>query len=181
MNILGTLVRQLESINDFIGRAVSWLMLAVVLITFSVAIFRYGFSLGWIGLQESYLWLHGILFTSAMGYTLVHNNHVRVDIFYRTANERYKAWVDLVGTMIFLFPTLGIVWWACYPYVILSWQRLETSREAGGLPALYLLKSFLLVLVVVLLLQGIAVIFRCILVLRGATEYAEPFDDSQMV
>ena len=181
MGILETLVKQTESINDFIGRVVSWTILGVVLITFLVAILRYVFSMGWIQLQESYMWLHGILFTSAMGYAFLHDSHVRVDIFYRAASTRYKAWVNLVGTIIFLFPTLGMIWWTCYPYVIISWQRLETSMEAGGLPALYLLKSFLLVLVAVLLLQGIAVISRCILVLRGTTKYAEPFDSSQVV
>lgn len=181
MRGLGLLVRRLEWINDIFGRLVAWLIVAVVLICFFVAILRYGFSLGWIGLQESYVWLHAIVFMSAMGYTLLHDSHVRVDIFYRPAGVRYKAWVNLGGTLLLLFPTLGVIWWACYPYVVLSWQRLETSGSAGGLPGLYLLKSFLLVLVVVLAIQGLAVVIRSILVLRGARDYAKPFDESQVV
>ncbi len=181
MRVLGLLLRRLELINDIIGRTVSWLIVAVVLVSFSVATLRYGFSVGWVWLQESYVWLHAIVFMTAMGYTLLYDSHVRVDIFYRTASIRYKAWVDLGGTLFFLFPTLAIIWWTSYPYVALSWQRLESSREAGGMPALYLLKSFLLVLVIVLLIQGIAVVIRSILVLRGAQEYAKRFDESQVV
>lgn len=181
MQILGLLVRRLEQINDVIGRAVSWLIVGVVITTFSVAILRYGFDLGWIWMQESYVWLNGILFMSAMGYTLVHNSHVRVDIFYRYASSKYRAWVDLCGTLIFFFPTLITIWLTCYPYVLLSWQRLETSQEAGGLPALFLLKTFLLVLIIVLFIQGIALLLRSILILRGKAEYEEPFDRSQLV
>lgn len=181
MQALGLLLRRLEAINDTIGRLVSWLIIGVVVVSFSVAILRYGLSLGWIWLQESYVWLHAIVFMTAMGYTLLYDSHVRVDIFYRAASIRYKAWVDLGGTLFFLFPTLAIIWWTSYPYVALSWQRLESSREAGGMPALYLLKSFLLVLVIVLLFQGIAVVIRSILILRGAQEYAKRFDESQVI
>jgi len=171
----------IEGFNDFLGRGISWLMLGVVGVCFTVAILRYVFSLGWIWLQESYVWLNAIVFMVGMGYTLLYDSHVRVDIFYRSANLRYKAWVDLLGTLFFLFPFLGAVWWACYPYVAVSWERLETSREAGGLPALYLLKSFLLVFVVVLLIQGIAVVIRSILVLKGAHEYGKQFDENKIV
>lgn len=171
----------IEAFNDFLGGGVSWLMLGVVGVCFTVAILRYVFSLGWIWLQESYVWLHAIVFMVGMGYTLLYDSHVRVDIFYRSASLRYKAWVDLLGTLFFLFPFLGVVWWACYPYVAISWERLETSREAGGLPALYLLKSVLLVFVVVLLIQGIAVVIRSVLVLKGAHEYGKQFDENKIV
>lgn len=181
MSALASVLSRIEAFNNAVGRAVSWLMLGVVGVCFAVANLRYVFSLGWVWMQESYVWLHAIVFMVGMGYTLLYDSHVRVDIFYRTASVRYKAWVDLWGTLLFLFPTLAVVWWVAYPYVLISWQRLETSREAGGLPALFLLKSILLVFVVVLLIQGIAVLIRSLLVLAGAHEYGRQYDENKIV
>lgn len=181
MKALALLLAWLEAFNEMVGRAVAWLMLGVIAICFSVAILRYVMDVGWIWLQESYIWLNAVVFMGAMGYTLLYDSHARVDIFYRGASLRYRAWVDLLGTLLFLIPTLGVIWWASYPYVIVSWQRLETSREAGGLPAIYLLKSFLLVFVFVLLVQGIAIMIRNALVLLGAHEYARQYDENKIV
>ena len=82
MKVLAGLVRLVDNFNDTIGRGVAWLTLVMVLVTFSVVVFRYVFSLGWVWMQESYVWLHGIVFMLGAGYTLLHNGHVRVDIFY---------------------------------------------------------------------------------------------------
>ena len=70
------------------GRITSWLVLLMVLTTFAVATFRYGFSLGWVWLQELYVWMHGAIIMVGVGYTLLHDGHVRIDIFYRAASER---------------------------------------------------------------------------------------------
>src|SRR3546814_3609512 len=78
------------------------------------------------------------------GYTLLHNAHVRVDIFYRPSSVRYKAMVDLFGSLLLLLPVTLVVTYASYGFVLDSWMRLEQSREAGGLPALFLLKSAIL-------------------------------------
>ena len=69
----------------------------MVLTTFSVVVLRYVFSLGWVWMQESYVWLRGIVFMLGAVYTLLHDGHVRVDIFYRPASERHKSWVYLFG------------------------------------------------------------------------------------
>src|SRR3546814_9204082 len=113
----------------------------MVLITFAVVVLRYVYSIGWVWLQESYVWLHGIVFMVGAGYTLLHNAHVRVDIFYRPNSVRYKAMVDLFGSLLLLLPVILVVTYASYGFVLDSWMRLEQSREAGGLPALFLLKS----------------------------------------
>jgi len=159
------LVRGIDRLNEFVGRAMSWLVIAMVVTTFAVAVLRYGASLGWIWLQESYVWMHGLIIMVASGYALLHDSHVRVDIFYRPASVRFKAWVNLVGVVVFLLPTIAIVAWASWPYVWLSWQRLETSGEAGGMPALYLLKSALIAFCVLLALQGLSLAIRSVLVL----------------
>ena len=171
MKTLARWVRGVDRLNDVIGRGVSWLSLVVVLIVFAVVILRYGFSLGWIWLQELYLWLHAVLFMTAAGYTLRHDGHVRVDIFYRPAGERYKAFVDLFGALFLLLPLMGLLWWVCTPYVTASWSRWETSREIGGLGGFFVLKSVLLVFTALVSLQGMSMIGRSILVLRDTAEF----------
>ena len=172
MSILAAFVRTIDRINDVVGRATAWLTLAMVVITFVVVILRYVFSLGFVWMQESYVWLHGIVFMVGAGYTLLHGGHVRVDIIYREANSRYKAWVDLFGAMILLMPVIVMIWYVAWPYVVSSWSRFEESREAGGLPGLFLLKSVLLAFCVAVGLQGLSLAARSILVLSGRMEFA---------
>ena len=172
MDVLATLVRAIDRVSEAIGRAVSWLALAMVLIACFVVAGRYGFAWGRVWLQESYVWLHGILFMLAAGYTLRHDGHVRVDIFYRPASARYKAWVDLFGALFLLAPVAVLVLVVSWPYVLQSWLRLEASREAGGLPGLYLLKSVILVFCGLILAQGLALAGRSLLVLTGHPEFS---------
>src|SRR3546814_1882408 len=92
----------------------------MVWITFAVVVLRYVYSIGWVWLQESYVWLHGIVFMVGAGYTLLHNAHVRVDIFYRPSNVRYKAMVDLFGSLLLLLPVTLVVTYASYGFVLRS-------------------------------------------------------------
>ncbi|MEQ5774092.1 MULTISPECIES: TRAP transporter small permease subunit [unclassified Thalassospira] len=171
MLFLARFVRLIDSLNDAIGRGVAWLTIPLVLITFLVATLRYGFSVGWVSMQESYMWLYGIIFMVGAGYTLLHGGHVRVDVFYRPASARYKAWVDLIGTLFLLLPVLTLVFIYSYPYVMTSWKRLEGSQETGGLPGLFLFKSVILVFCILMGLQGLALAARSILVLTGHREF----------
>ena len=175
--MLKSAVRAIDALNEAAGRAVAWLVLLMVFTTFAVAVLRYGFSIGWVWLQESYVWMHGIIFMVAAGYTLLHDGHVRIDILYRAVSARTRAWINLLGVIFLLLPTLSVVWWAAYPYVLLSWERLETSREAGGLPGLFLWKTSMLVFVILLGLQGIALAIRSLMVLRGDADWDPNSDD----
>ncbi len=167
MSLLVRLADGLDWLNERIGRAVSWLVLAMALITFAVAILRYVFSIGFVWMQESYVWLHAIVFMAGAAYTLLHDAHVRVDVIYRPFGERYKAWVDLLGGLLLLLPMAVVAGWVSFPYVMSSWDKLEASREAGGLPALFLLKSFLLVFCVTVGLQGLSLAARSFVTLAG--------------
>lgn len=171
MNEIAKFVRRIDALNDGIGRFLSWATLAMVIITFVVVVLRYVFSIGWVWMQESYVWLHGIVFMGGAAYTLLFNGHVRVDIFYRGASSRFKAGVDLFGVCCLLLPVIFLVAWVSSGYILSSWAGLETSREAGGLPGLYLLKSMIWVFAALMTLQGIALGLRSLLVLRGY----EPF------
>ena len=177
MNKLVRLVRAIDRFNDFIGRGVSWLTLGMVMVTFSVVVFRYAFSLGWVWLQESYVWMHGLVFMLGAGYTLLHNAHVRVDIFYRPGSHRYKALVDLFGALLLLLPVMCLVFYMSYPYVLDSWSRFESSREAGGLEGLFLLKTVLLIFALLMTLQGLSMIGRSILVLTGDERFIPPTEE----
>ena len=143
----------------------------MVLVTFVVVVLRYVFAIGWVALQESYVWMHGIVFMVGAGYTLLHNGHVRVDIFYRPASMRFRAMVDLLGVVFLLMPMITLVFVFGYDYVASSWSLMEASREAGGLPGLYLLKSVILVFCVLTAIQGLSLAARSALVLLGHAEY----------
>lgn len=144
------------------GRAVAWLTLFMVLLTFAIVVLRYGFNLGWIWLQEGVTYLHATVFMVAAAWAFQTDDHVRVDIFYRGSSPRYKSMVNLAGTLLFLMPFslfLIIIGWN---YVAASWETMEASREAGGLPMVFLLKSLILVLPALLLLQSWSTARSCI-------------------
>ena len=154
-------------INDFIGQAIAWLTLAMVLVTVVVVIFRYAFSLGWIWLQESVTWMHALVFMLAAAYTLSRDEHVRVDIFYRDMSPKGKALVNIGGILLLLLPTTIFIFASSLEYVGRSWSIGETSREAGGLPALYLLKTVIPVTALLLSLQGLAQLIENLLILKS--------------
>jgi len=137
------------------GKAAAWLTVVMVLLTFTIVVLRYGFNMGWIWLQESLTYLHVLVFTLAAAWTLQLDGHVRVDIFYTSMNEQKRAWVDLLGSLLFLVPFCIFILIIAWPYVANSWKLLETSREAGGLPMLFLLKSLILIMPALLLAQAV--------------------------
>ncbi|MFO8025606.1 TRAP transporter small permease subunit [Thiohalophilus sp.] len=157
----------LEQLSEYSGRAIAWLTGAMVCITFLVVVLRYGFDLGWIGLQEVITYLHAMVFMLGAAYTLRHEGHVRVDIFYQRFGPRGKAWVNLLGTLLLLWPMCLFIAYISWDYVAVSWERLETSSESGGLPFVYLLKSLLLLMPLLLMLQGLAAALQSWQVLRG--------------
>lgn len=137
------------------GKAVSWLTLAMVLLTFVIVILRYGFNLGWIWLQESLTYLHVTVFCVVAAWTLQQDGHVRVDIFYSGMTEKRRALVDLLGSLLFLVPLCVFILVTSWPYVANSWKLLESSPQAGGLPLVFLLKTLMMVLPALLLVQAV--------------------------
>lgn len=168
----------LESISEWIGRAASWLSLLMVLVTFTVVVLRYAFDLGWIAMQESITYMHAVLFLTGAVYTLRHQGHVRVDIFYSRFSKRTQAWVDLLGTLFLLMPVCLFIFFVSWDYVVQSWLVYEGSREAGGLDGVFLLKSMILVMAGLLVLQGVAIILRCKLLLGGYIDQLYDCKDS---
>lgn len=149
------------------GRIFSWFTLGIVLVCFAVVVMRYVFSIGFVWMQDLYVWLNALMFTGIAGYTLLRNGHVRVDIFYRPASLRFKAWADLIGFFVFILPFTGVTVFWSWPFVERSWKFLETSPNVGGMPGFYVVKSFIIVFAVVVALQGLAMALRSVLVLAG--------------
>lgn len=159
------LAQRLEDLSEWTGRGIAWLTLLMVLITFLVVVLRYAFNTGWIAMQESVTYLHATVFMLGAAYTLKHNAHVRVDIFYHKFSPRQKALVDLAGSVLLLLPVCGFILWSSWGYVLDSWGILEGSPETSGLPLIYLLKTVLLLMPVLLILQNIAQILQCLQIL----------------
>lgn len=166
MQAIASIVRAISALNRLIGNVFAWLSLAMVVVCFTVVVQRYAFSTSHVWMQDLYVWLNGAMFTAVAGFTLLRNDHVRVDIFYRPAAVRTKAIVDLIGVVVFLLPFCWVVWRYGYPFVSRSWRFGEGSANIGGMPGLYILKTFILVFVVVVAIQGIAMALRSILVLN---------------
>jgi TRAP-type mannitol/chloroaromatic compound transport system permease small subunit len=159
-----------SALRNFIamcGKSVAWLTVVMVLLTFAVVVLRYGFNLGWIWLQESLTYLHVAVFTIVAAWALQQDGHVRVDVFYAKMPEQKRALVDPSGTLLFLVPFCIFMLVIAWPYVANSWKLLETSREAGGLPLVFLLKSLMMVMPALLLGQAFINITDNWRILRG--------------
>ena len=121
-----------------------------------VVFLRYLFGISFIWLQETYVWMHAYIFMAGAGFTYLNDAHVRIDIIYRSSSKVYKAIVDLVGNIFLLMPFLYIIWSYSFPFVYKSFQINEVSREAGGLPMLFLLKAAILIFAFLLFIQALS-------------------------
>lgn len=168
---MSALADKLTRFNAWIGRAVAWFTLIMVINTVAVIVARDLFSFGRIWMQEITTWLHASVFLLGIAYTLGRDEHVRVDIFYRKFGERGRAWVDLLGTLVLLLPVAGFILVESWDYVFGargSWAVMESSRQAGGLgyPAPPLLKTFMIAMPALLVLQGVAIMLRALVTIR---------------
>jgi TRAP-type mannitol/chloroaromatic compound transport system permease small subunit len=157
----------LRHFSELTGKAVGWVMLPMVIFQFVIVALRYIFDLGWIWMQEGVLWMHAAVFMLAAAYTLHHDEHVRVDIFYRKLGERGRAWVDILGTVMLQLPMMIFLIIVSWDYVVVSWDIREGSREAGGLPYPFVpvMKSLIPLTALLLLLQGVADLLGNLIVL----------------
>jgi len=159
---LGRFVKTVDLINRRVGRAVSWLVLGVVLLQFCVVVFRYLFGVNSAEVQEIITIMHGVVFMLAAAWVLQSDKHVRVDIFYHDAAPRNKMRVNIAGTLLFLLPTMVIILVYGFPYVAESWQVLEGSPEASGVRLRYLQKAAILVFALMMMMQGLSVLLHAL-------------------
>lgn len=166
MNALLALSRAIDSVNRRVGRAVTWLILLAVLISATNATVRKLFNVSsnaWLELQW---YLFGAVFMLASGYTLLKNEHVRVDVLASRFSRRTQLWIEIFGVLFFLLPACSLIMWLSWPYFMDSLVNNEQSSNAGGLirwPA----KLILPVGFALLVAAGVSHLIKCIGCLRG--------------
>jgi TRAP-type mannitol/chloroaromatic compound transport system permease small subunit len=171
--ILHRLLIAIEKMTTVIGHSAAWLLLMMVLLQSLVVVLRYGFEIGSIALQESVSYLHACCFMLGAAYTLKVDQHVRVDIIYRNLSFRKRAWVNLVGAVLFLIPLMLLIIWSSVGYVSQAWQVQETSAEPGGLAFVYLLKTLIPLFALTLLCQAAAEIIKSLLIILHSPDEAK--------
>lgn len=166
MKALLALARLIDALTERVGRAVAWLVLAATLISAGNALVRYlagESSNAWLEIQW---YLFGAMFLLAAGYTLKHNGHVRIDLFYNRLGPRGQAWIDLVGGLVFLLPMALLLAWLAWPMFAAAWSTHELSPDAGGLVR-WPVRLLLPLGFGLLALQGVAEIIKRLGVLSG--------------
>lgn len=172
MNALVVFVRLVDGLNRRIAGVIGLLTIATVTVCALVVVLRYAAGLGFIWMQELYVWLHAVVFMVGAAYTFQINGHVRVDLLYAKASPRTRAWIDLFGGAVFLLPWLIVLAYTSTPWVWASILTNESSSTTGGMYGVYVLKAVILVFCLLLGLQCLASMARSILVLRGREQYA---------
>ena len=170
------LITRIHGLGELTGRAIAWLTLFMVLVTFVVVVLRYLFAVGWIWMQESITWMHAAVFMLGAAYTLGRDEHVRVDIFYRKMSPRSQALVGIAGAVLFLIPVCLFIGLSSLEYVANSWSVKETSREAGGLPYPFvpILKSLIPLTALLVILQAAANLLGDVLIACDRRKPDEP-------
>ena len=162
MNLINLISKAIDHAIKVIGNAVSWLTLIMTVITFLIVILRYVFNIGSIWMQESLVWMHSAIFLLGAAYTLKLDEHVRVDIFYRSFSPKQKSWVNIIGAIFFALPVCIFLLIVTGDFVSSSWLVKEISRDAGGLlyPAIPLLKSMLLIMPLLIIFKIISILCK---------------------
>jgi TRAP-type mannitol/chloroaromatic compound transport system permease small subunit len=142
--------------SQILGGLTAWLSFLMATVTVIVVIMRYLLGEGSIALQESITYTHSALFMLGAAYALRRGAHVRVDVFYARLTPQAQAWIDCIGTIIFLFPMSIFICWISIDYVASSWQIKEGSPDPGGLPSVYLLKTLIPIMGACLIMEAIA-------------------------
>ena len=161
-------ISSINKINIYIGETISWLTLFMVLVTVLVVVLRYGFSIGFIWMQESVRFMYAGVFLLCAGYTLQKDKHVRVDVLYLNMSERKRAMVDLFGSLFLLLPVCWVIFYYSWSYVINSWVQMEGSIEERGLHLVFIMKTFIWLFSFLVSLQSIATIINSFHIIKSS-------------
>lgn len=164
--MLKFLCRCCDSLSAFFGKLASWLCVLLVLVTVTDVLLRYLFHSGSVAVQELEWHLFGLIFLFGLAKTYQDDEHVRVDIIYARLSTKSQAWINLIGTLIFLLPLSAIIIWSSLPFVEAAYRLAEQSADPGGLPYRFLIKASIPLGFVLLLLQAIASSLRSLQALR---------------
>jgi TRAP-type mannitol/chloroaromatic compound transport system permease small subunit len=166
VKLLLSFSRAIDALNTAIGRVVIWLVLVMVLVSAVNALMRYAFNMSSNAYLELQWYLFAAVFLLCAGYTLLNNEHIRIDVVSSRFSARTRAWIDIFGTLCFLLPVAGTIMWLSWPVFMNAWHSGEISSNAGGLirwPARLLIPVGLFLLV----LQGVSELIKRLAFLQG--------------
>jgi TRAP-type mannitol/chloroaromatic compound transport system permease small subunit len=175
MKLIGSIVRLIDGLNEWVGNCTSWLSTILVLVVCYDVFTRYFLRKSSVAVQELEWHIFAVLFLVAAAYTLKKDSHVRVDVFYTLLSPRGKAWINLFGSLVFLIPFAVLIIWTSKGFISMSWMIQETSPDPGGLPYRYALKAMIPFGFSLVLLQGISLALRsfCTVIGRPLPEPAK--------
>ena len=176
MKFLLKIAKGIDVLNEWVGRGVAWVTLGLVLVIFVDVVMRYLFRTSYVFTQELEWHLFAFIFLIGAGYTLLHDGHVRVDVLYQRLGTKGKAWINLVGVLLFLFPGCIMIIVTSFKFVYTSWAIMEGSPDPGGVPFRFIVKGTIPVGFGLLLLQGTSLGIHSLLQILGIekTEEVKP-------
>lgn len=155
-SVMQSIADNIHSFTYRLGKLVSWAAFFMVLLSCTVVVMRYLFNNSPILLQEAVMYLHGALFMLGASYAWQQDAHVRVDVFYRNWSPSQQLLLNRLGSLFLLLPTCSFLLWVSWDYAAMAWRIGEKSQEAGGLPFVYLQKSLIVAMPILMILQSIA-------------------------
>jgi len=173
MKFLLKIAKGIDVLNEWVGRGVAWVTLGLVLVIFVDVVMRYMFRTSYVFTQELEWHLFVFIFLIGAGYTLLHDGHVRVDVLYQRLGTKGKAWINLVGVLLFLFPGCIMIIVTSFKFVYTSWAIMEGSPDPGGVPFRFIVKGTLPVGFFLLLLQGTSLGIHSLLQILGIEKTEE--------
>jgi TRAP-type mannitol/chloroaromatic compound transport system permease small subunit len=173
LNAIKKFSRWIDTLNQWVGRGVSWVTLALVLVVFVDVVMRYLFNTSFVFTQELEWHLFGFIFLMGAGYTLLHDGHVRVDIIYQRVGLKPRAWINLCGVILFLIPGCIMVITTSFKFALNAFEIMEGSPDPGGIPFRFVIKSCIPVGFTLLLLQGISLGMHSVMQILGIEKTGE--------
>ncbi len=162
MKILNYISKRIDRFIDKVGMISSYLIIILIILIFTSVFLRYLFSIGFVWLQDLYIWCHASVILLGIAFTLKNDGHVRIDLFYRNASKKYKNLINLLGYIFLSLPFCFLLIFKSYEYFHRSYLLLESSKETGGLPAVYILKFLIFFMGLTLLMQIVSQIIKII-------------------
>jgi TRAP-type mannitol/chloroaromatic compound transport system permease small subunit len=173
MNLLKTLSRWIDNLNEWVGRGVAWVTAGLVMVVFVDVLMRYIFNTSFVFTQELEWHLFGFIFLIGAGYTLLHDGHVRVDIIYQRLGIKGQAWVNFFGVLLFLIPGCFMVITTSWKFMANSFAILEGSPDPGGIPFRFILKGCIPLGFTLLLFQGFSLGMHSVMQILGIEKARE--------
>lgn len=167
MGFFKKVCRFIDALNEWVGKAVSWVTFLLVLVVFTDVVMRYAFKTSYVFTQELEWQLFSFIFLVGAGYTLLHDGHVRVDIVYQQLSPKGRAWVNLIGVLFFLIPGCIMVISTSSSFAYTAWSVGEGSPDPGGIPYRFIIKSAIPLGFVLLLLQGVSMGIKSLFEILG--------------